>query len=391
MSTSIERFCELFYASHYIPTALLRGGVAATYPAGYPTRMLAALEPQLRTEQNPHIFTLPELGYYALIRVGEDSVLLGPVFGGAVSAEQLHAFARRASLVGDAALERFLDGIPNYTYTHFANLVAYLHYTLNGEHFALTEHFDASSADALHDLAAAYTQNAFDAKENEHQHGTYQFENMLLALVRDGEVEKLKQFLESTAGTENLREGTLADTPLRQAKNLLIGHAATVGKVGAIGGGLDVEETYRLIDLYTQECEKTASIDAVKLLQYNMLLDFAERVRQSRTPRGVSSEISTCIRCIREHTSESVSIDDLAAQIGRSRAYLTRKFRAEVGTSVAAFITRSRMEDAKRLLRYSDRTLSEISSYLGYSSQAYFQTVFKREVGMTPGEYREQG
>ena len=46
----------------------------------------------------------------------------------------------------------------------------------------------------------------------------------------------------------------MADTPLRQAKNILLGLVALVGKMAAIPGGMDDEEAYDLIDLYSQEC-----------------------------------------------------------------------------------------------------------------------------------------
>ena len=56
--------------------------------------------------------------------------------------------------------------------------------------------------------------------------------------------------------------------------------------------------------------------------------------------------------------------------------------------NITDFIIKSKIRDAKRLLRYSNRSLSEISTHLCFSSQAYFQTVFKKSTGMTPNEYR---
>ena len=76
----------------------------------------------------------------------------------------------------------------------------------------------------------------YKSQDEQVLHGTYQFENMLLSFVRDGETDKLNAFLTSTAKTTHLREGKLAEAPLRQAKNLLIGIATMVGKVGSIGG-----------------------------------------------------------------------------------------------------------------------------------------------------------
>ena len=64
------------------------------------------------------------------------------------------------------------------------------------------------------------------------------------------------------------------------------------------------------------------------------------------------------------------------------------KFKKETGYEVGAFITKCKIDEAKSLLRFTDRSISEISSYLAFSSQPYFQTVFRKVTGMTPLQYR---
>ena len=167
------------------------------------------------------------------------------------------------------------------------------------------EHFHTGSSAYQKSLAEFHTEYSFHAKEEQREHGTYQFENLLLSYVRDGETQKLKQFLLETARTVEFQEGVLADTPLRQAKNILIGFIGMVGKVGAIGGGMDVEEVYRLNDLYTQECEKAQTVDAVKLLQFNLLMDYTERVALARLPLGTSKEIFSAVQYIRNRTDRN--------------------------------------------------------------------------------------
>lgn len=405
MQLELKQYCELFYASHYVPIALYDGMErAACYSStGRPLELSAQLQSLLaHSDKNPDVFALPEQGQYGLIRVkGSDlSILIGPVFSGRISEDTVLAVARNHFIPSDelGALGSFLTAIPNYTYNQFLNLIAYLHYSLNQERFDIIGHFHAGGASYQQALAPIHTENSFQAKERQEIHGTYQFENTLLSFIRDGEVDKLRDFLLQAARTTDFREGTLADTPLRQAKNLFLGLVVMVGKIGAIGGGMDVEETYRLIDLYNQECEKAPSVDAVKLLQYNMVLDFTERVAQCRMPqniardisRDVSREIFSCMQFIQNHTNFSIGIDDVAKHIGRSRTWLTKNFRQECGITVTEFITQSKVRDAKRLLRYSDKSLGEISNYLCFSSQAYFQTVFKRGAGITPKEYRQR-
>lgn len=239
-------------------------------------------------------------------------------------------------------------------------------------------------------LARRHTATSQDAKEAHAIHGTWQFENLMLSLIRDGEVEQLRSFMEQTAQNADFNTGTLAKDPLRQAKNLMIGLTAMVGKVAGIGGGMDIEDAYRLIDLYTQECENAGSVEAVNLLQFNMVMDFTERVRLAKLPENLSHEVFEAVQFIGNRTHEVIGIDDVAAHVGRSRSYITRRFRSEMGSSINEFIIEEKLRDAKRYLRYTDMPLGKIAGALAFSSQAYFQTVFKRETGVTPGEYRNR-
>ena len=159
--------------------------------------------------------------------------------------------------------------------------------------------------------------------------------------------------------------------------------------MAAIPGGMDPDQVYRLSDLYMAECEQMYTIEEIKRLEYLMLMDFCERVDKARLPEGISSEIFQSIRYIRNHTNAPISVEEVAAFIHRSSSYLMRRFREEIGMSVGAFITRTKLEEACDLLTYDDRSLAEISAYLGYSSQSYFQNVFKKEYQMTPMQYRK--
>lgn len=397
MHFELNQYCELFYASHYVPIALYADTerIACYSSLDKPLDLSIQIQALLsHPDKNPDVFALQEQGQYGLIRVNGSaySILVGPVFSSPVTEDTILAVARNHFVPSDEldTLGASLAAIPNYTYNQFLNLIAYLHYSLNQERFDIIKHFHTEGSVYQQILAPIHTENSYLAKEYQEIHGTYHFENTLLSYIRDGEVDKLNDFLQQTVNSSELREGTLADTPLRQAKNLFLGLVVMVGKIGAIGGGMDVEETYRLIDLYNQECEKAPSVDAVKLLQYHMILDFTERVAQCKIPQNVSREIFSCIQFIQNHTNFSIGINDVTKYIRRSRAWLTKNFRRECGITITEFITQSKIRDAKRLLRYSDKSLEEISNYLCFSSQAYFQTVFKKNTGITPKEYRQK-
>ena len=73
-----------------------------------------------------------------------------------------------------------------------------------------------------------------------------------------------------------------------------------------------------------------------------------------------------------------------------SRAHLSRRFRVESGETLTDFILKEKTEEAKRLLRYSDKSLTAIGMYLGFSSQSHFSRVFRRYASLTPGDYRQK-
>ncbi|MBQ6385540.1 MAG: helix-turn-helix domain-containing protein [Lachnospiraceae bacterium] len=237
-------------------------------------------------------------------------------------------------------------------------------------------------------IRGIHTETLFQARDDREIHGTWRFEQRMLDLVRRGAVRELEQFLIGSVETENLHEGIQADSELRQAKNLFIGLVTMVGKSAAIPGGMGVEDAYYLIDIYILECEKMTTAEEVFALQYNMIIDFASRIARLKYQPPLSYEIRRCIEYIEMHLNDSISTQDVITFSGLGRTALCSKFKTEIGVSIGRYITEAKVKEAESLLTYTDKTLGEISSYLGFSSQPYFQNVFKKITGTSPGEYR---
>ena len=83
--------------------------------------------------------------------------------------------------------------------------------------------------------------------------------------------------------------------------------------------------------------------------------------------------------------------DQLAADMGLSRSNLYRKFQKYgKANSISEYIRTIRIEEGKRLLRETPRSVTEIAYMTGFSSSQYFAKCFKEAIGMTPKEYRMQ-
>lgn len=388
-------FCRYFYASHYLPISYYENDVRV-YSEGFPKdipmhqnvqRILAA------AEQNPAAYSTPDMGLYGIIRVRQTGgfLLLGPVYSGTVIPEMIRSFMRENAIPQnrEAEIAQFLGAVPHYTYHRFLNILLFLHMILNGEELSITDHFHVSDMSYEKEIATRHAKASYLAQNEQQQHGTYFFEKRLLEYVRRGSPEQMRAFLMQTVTNTPLVEGKLAQTPLRQAKNLFIGTITMVGKQGAIPGGMNIEQTYQLIDTYIQECERLQSLDAVKNLQFNMLIDFTSRVAQARMPEGISDEVLSCMQYIAIHLTEAITVPDVAQHIGKSRAYTAARFKQETGKNVGVYITECRMQEAKTLLKYTDMSLAEISNYLHFTNQPYFQNAFKKHFGITPAKYRQ--
>ena len=85
-----------------------------------------------------------------------------------------------------------------------------------------------------------------------------------------------------------------------------------------------------------------------------------------------------------------ISIPLLADQCGVPTYTLKRVFKEIFGISIASFSLHARMDKAKELLVNTNNTLQMIAEEVGYTEGSNFQNIFKRTVGVTPGEWRRR-
>ena len=86
--------------------------------------------------------------------------------------------------------------------------------------------------------------------------------------------------------------------------------------------------------------------------------------------------------------AEEISVEDLAAVAGLSRAHFSRMFTKTFGESPRAYLQSRRLERAAALLRYTDRSVAEICVMVGLQSIGSFTTSFARVFGKPPAAYR---
>lgn len=329
--------------------------------------------------------------YYGLVHVkGTEWVfVLGPVFTVPLTDEVINQTMDELHIPHQYrnSFYEALCQTPITSPGQLAKHLSLLHLTLTGEEI---------TAGVLYlDSKVALPENPdinqrINTLENENLHNSYVYEVTMYQMVREGSTEQLNRFFRENEHIR-LNEGTMAFSPLRHAKNVFITAVARTSFIGAIPGGLDMEKAYQLMDDYIRRCEQLETVEDVTRLQYAMVVDFCRRTGEAKRPDNISTDVWQCMNYIRSHVYHPITLADLAADLGRSTSYVRKHFQHDVGMTVGEFITHSKLEEAKTLLIYSNKSLAEISFDLCFSSQSYFQRLFKKAYGITPAQHRKQG
>lgn len=111
---------------------------------------------------------------------------------------------------------------------------------------------------------------------------------------------------------------------------------------------------------------------------------------ESVTDANARSKIQMAVGYIQEHFGENLTVNDLAEHYGMSPNYFSSMFKKEMSRSAVNYITELRINQARELLYHSELSVVDISKKVGYEDSQYFFRVFKKYLGMTPLQYREE-
>jgi AraC-like DNA-binding protein len=100
--------------------------------------------------------------------------------------------------------------------------------------------------------------------------------------------------------------------------------------------------------------------------------------------------ITKAKKFIEEHQTEEMSLTDVAKAVNTSSFYFCKIFRKFTGINFTDYVARLRIERAKNLLLNPNLRISEIAFEVGFQSLTHFNRVFKRILGQSPTDYRQQ-
>lgn len=112
-------------------------------------------------------------------------------------------------------------------------------------------------------------------------------------------------------------------------------------------------------------------------------------IKRENTPSD-KHPLDETVTFIKNNYATDLKSRDICERFNYSRSYLSHEFKILTGKSFKEYLFDVRLEKAKRLLRYSNLSVTEIAFSVGFSDASYFSNVFKIKVGKSPLAYRKQ-
>ena len=212
------------------------------------------------------------------------------------------------------------------------------------------------------------------------------FNNELTTLryVENGEYELLKEYLANNNFSIHLGYSTV---PLGNER-AFANRALSLASNAAIKGGLDCVIAYTLIYNFQNEIEKATSSEKLLSLVYEILMEFCRSVGWTKIKMTDFPALQPVFRYIHRFVNAKITVSQIAAAVNMNENYLSQVFKKQTGQNITNYIQQTKIDVAKNLLLTTSMTYSEISNYLAFSSQSYFNKIFKKIVDTTPKQYR---
>ena len=119
-------------------------------------------------------------------------------------------------------------------------------------------------------------------------------------------------------------------------------------------------------------------------------MDSIPIVHKAYKSMGKQKIIKDAVHYLMENYKYTIRIEEVSSELKISSSYLSKLFRECLNTSFVQYLTQFRLEKSCKLLEKTDCTIHQIAFESGFNDEKLFRTYFRRQFGITPGEYRKK-
>lgn len=177
----------------------------------------------------------------------------------------------------------------------------------------------------------------------------------------------------------------MSDDDLQQHKYMAVSFI-TLATRYAIQGGLSESLAYRFSDDFILKVDKAKTKTAVYAAIVDGVIELTNKVSCEQKNLNYSPHVRKSVAYINKSLDKKLTVNSVAEHCNLSPDYLSHLFKTEMGVNLSSYINHQKLELAQTLL-WEGYDNEKICYMLGFSSQSHFISSFKKEYGITPGEY----
>ena len=276
----------------------------------------------------------------------------------------------------DKSLEQFLRLNPNFPIMKRGSTAKHLK-LLEILFRDTTRHF--LEGDSSTDLLEEVESNLVEYRSIDFYHHDYFIEsNVITNIFRYNNVNLFKSSLREIRNQGNL-------TSLQTKYLHIVGIGLFCRKT--IELGVSPHIVFTISDTYLRKLENTENLSDFDVITHECFNSLYRQIQKHNT-RKYSKMINDVLMYIEYNLSKRFTLNDVAKKLKVDISHLSRSFKKETGIGFSRYVLSQKIKESKRLLRYSNYSLSEISGILGFSSKSYFIQSFKKIENITPVDYK---
>lgn len=319
-------------------------------------------------------------------------VFLGPLVSPCTTDKDISDYLFECRLSEDTGrkMKDYMSANRHLTPEQFRCLILNVNAVLNGD--LLSEHELASLYGSEPERERAFFKSDLEAEATQYEHRdtilVEEYNEKLNYCLSHGDMDGLSDLL-NTLGEVPYKESTSPVWESCKLSRRSAFGAVFAAETIALRSGIPPADLERTKEYYLERIENAATPDEHRKLSVNALFDFTKLVKEYLSRKTENPTINRVINYIKTNINSKLSAEDIAEALHINTHYLFVKFREETGKTFTQFVNEMKVEKACYFLLFTDKPLIDIAMHLSFSSQSYFQTVFKKVMGMTPAQYRE--
>ena len=345
---------------------------------------------QCETSTITSIITPLNTQYYILCLSEEldEHLMVGPFLENPITDELVYPIINNLKLNLDytAKLKLYYQSVPSIDSTSVFEILHTINeYVTKNENPPRLNTLDLSilpKENSSYDLLVEDMNRTSMYKEIEER---YSYEDKLLSYITKGDIILAESYFEKY--TLSCSEIIRTKDSIRNTKNLLLS-ANTLFRKAAHFGGVHPIYIDELSNKWAIKIEQALSLEDLNNIQLQMMRSYC-LITKEHSFSKYSPIVKQALTFINLNLSSNLTVKRVAYEVGLSPDYLSRLFKKELGMNIITYINQKRIYRSLNLLKNTDLSIEEIGDLIGLNNTSYFYTLFKKEIGVSPKQYRK--